>query len=481
MCGVFGVFGHDEAANLTYLGLHSLQHRGQESAGIVALEAPAGASPVMRHHAAMGLVSDIFTRSTLDRLVGRAAIGHVRYSTSGSSELRNAQPFLIEYKSDVVAIAHNGNLVNAMALRAELERNGSIFQTSSDTEVIVHLMAQSPAADVVGRLQDALGKVTGAFSITMLTRGGQLIAARDPRGFRPLALGRLKSGYVVSSETSSFDLIEADYVRDVEPGEILVIDDTGLTSRRLAPASGRPCVFEYVYFARPDSVIDGAGVYSARIAMGERLATEAPIEADVVIPVPDSGVPAAIGFARVSGIPFAMGLIRSHYVGRTFIEPQESIRHFGVRLKLSTVRAVVDGKRVVVVDDSLVRGTTSRKIVKMLRAAGATEVHLRISAPPTTHPCFYGIDTPSRSELVAATHTPAEIARYITCDSLLYLSHAGLVESVDAARMPPSAAPTAFCDACFTGHYPVVPASEDQAHLVTLRSRKPLPLGTPVI
>lgn len=487
MCGVFGVLGHDEAANLTYLGLHSLQHRGQESAGIVALDAQEGAPVTMRHHAAMGLVSDIFTRSTLERLNGRAAIGHVRYSTSGSSELRNAQPFLVEYQGDAVAIAHNGNLVNALALRGQLERSGSIFQTSSDTEVIVHLMAQSKSEDAVERLQGALAQVTGAYSLTVLTRGGKLIAARDPHGFRPLVLGKLKSGYVVSSETSSFDLIEADYVRDIEPGEILVIDEQGLTSHRLAVAPKRPCIFEYVYFARPDSVMDHAGVYSARIAMGETLAKESPVEADVVIPVPDSGVPAAIGFARVSGIPFAMGLIRSHYVGRTFIEPQESIRHFGVRLKLSTVRAVVEGKRVIVVDDSLVRGTTSRKIVKMLRGAGAKEVHLRISSPPITHPCFYGIDTPSRSELVAATHTPEETARYITCDTLAYLSQTALTQSVASARSAQRAAAhggsseAGFCDACFTGNYPVTPASEDQAHLVTLRSRKPAPTVPPVV
>lgn len=482
MCGVFGVTGHDEAANLTYLGLHSLQHRGQESAGIVALDPSSGG---MRHHTAMGLVSDIFDRDTLDRLAGKAAIGHVRYSTSGSSELRNAQPFLMEFQGDALAIAHNGNLVNALALRGQLERKGAIFQTSSDTEVIVHLMAQSQAVGVVERLREALAQVTGAYSLAVLTRSGKLIAARDPHGFRPLVLGKLKSGYVVSSETSSFDLIEAEYLRDVEPGEILVIDDDGLTSHRLPSAPPRPCIFEYVYFARPDSVIDRAGVYSARIAMGERLAREAPRDADVVIPVPDSGVPAAIGYSRVAEIPFAMGLIRSHYVGRTFIEPQESIRHFGVRLKLSPVRAVVEGKRVIVVDDSLVRGTTSRKIVKMLRAAGAREVHLRISAPPTTHPCFYGIDTPSRSELVAATHSPDEIARYVTCDSLAYLSHHSLLEAVESARHDAAVGGGArgrgYCDACFTGTYPVTPASEDQAHLVTLRSRKPAQTSPPVI
>ena len=448
MCGIFGIQGHDEAANIAYLGLHALQHRGQESAGVVAGDRS------LRRHVAMGLVGDIFDEKTLSRLPGAAAIGHVRYSTAGSSELRNAQPFLFDYSGGSVAIAHNGNLVNASELRTRLEAGGSIFQTTSDTEVIVHLMAKVPEFDPVQRLIQALRQVTGAYSLVLLA-DDKLIGVRDPYGFRPLVIGKLKDSYVLSSETSSFDLIEAEYLRDVEPGEVVVIDQAGLRSFPLAAAGSstpapRFCVFEHVYFARPDSLVNGISVYRARERLGNRLAIEQPAIGDVVIPVPDSGVPSAIGYATRSGIPFEMGLIRSHYVGRTFIEPQDSIRHFGVRLKLSPVRSVVDGKRVVVVDDSLVRGTTSRKIVKMLRAAGAREVHLRISAPPTTHPCFYGIDTPNRSELVAASHSLEEIARYVTCDSLGYLSHDGLMAAVGS-----DASGDSFCSACFTGNYPV--------------------------
>ncbi len=449
MCGVFGIHGHDEAANIAYLGLHALQHRGQESAGLVACDGR------MRRVAAMGLVSDTFNRDSLATLPGSTSVGHVRYSTAGSSELRNAQPLMFEYTGGSIAIAHNGNLVNALDLRAELEREGSLFQTSSDTEVIVHLMAKAARPDLLGRLQEALTRVSGAYSIILCTADGTMIGARDPYGFRPLVLGRLKDSYVLSSETASFELIEAEYIREIEPGEIVVFKDGGMTSYRHQewiaelPAS-RFCVFEHVYFARPDSMLNGLSVYRSRERMGRRLAQESPVEGDVVIAVPDSGVPAAIGFANEAKIPFEMGLIRSHYVGRTFIEPQESIRHFGVRLKLSPVRSVVDGKRIIVVDDSLVRGTTSRKIVKMLRAAGAREVHLRISAPPTTHPCFYGIDTPTRSELVAASHTIEEIARYVTCDSLAYLSHGGLMAAVKGDSGGKS-----YCSACFTGEYPL--------------------------
>jgi len=465
MCGVFGIHGHDEAANIAYLGMHALQHRGQESAGLVAAE-----DGRLRRHVAMALVSDAFDRETLNKLPGRSAIGHVRYSTAGSSELRNAQPFLFEYAGGAVSIAHNGNLVNADELRGELEAQGSIFQTSSDTEVIIHLMAKAREADIVGKIRAALARVRGAYSLVLLTNDEKMIAVRDPNGFRPLALGRLKDAIVVSSETCSFDLIEAELVREIEPGEIVMIEKSGpipkITSSRLltTPESAKPtfCVFEHVYFARPDSQVNGKGVYKVRERMGAKLAQEQPPPngADVVIAVPDSGVPAAIGYSKESGIPYEMGLIRSHYVGRTFIEPQDSIRHFGVRLKLSPVRAVVDGKRVVVVDDSLVRGTTSRKIVKMLRSAGAKEVHLRISAPPTTHPCFYGIDTPNRSELVAASHTVDEIARYVTCDSLGYLTHAGMMGAV-----APDATGT-HCSACFTGSYPV---ALGQSTLVQLR------------
>jgi amidophosphoribosyltransferase len=459
MCGVFGIHGHDEAANIAYLGMHALQHRGQESAGLVAVE---GGDGHLRRQAAMGLVSEAFNRENLAKLPGSAAIGHVRYSTAGSSELRNAQPFLFEYAGGSVSIAHNGNLVNAAELRAELEASGSIFQTSSDTEVIVHLMAKAREPDVLGKLVAALKRVRGAYSLVMVASDGQntkLIGARDPNGFRPLVIGRLKDSYVLSSETCSFDLIEADLLRQLEPGEIVVIEKGGMTTHRvLEPAAPTFCVFEHVYFARPDSLVNGKSVYRAREKMGMKLAQEAPIEGDVVIPVPDSGVPAAIGYSKQSGIPFEMGLIRSHYVGRTFIEPQESIRHFGVRLKLSPVRSIVDGKNVIVVDDSLVRGTTSRKIVKMLRGVGAKSVHLRISAPPTTHPCFYGIDTPTRSELVAASHSIDEINKYVTSDSLAYLSHEGMIGAVGGSG---------YCSACFTGEYPV--ALGKGADLVQLR------------
>jgi amidophosphoribosyltransferase len=456
MCGVFGIHGHDEAANIAYLGMHALQHRGQESAGLVAVD-----DGRLRRHAAMGLVSDAFTREMLARLPGDTAIGHVRYSTAGSSEVRNAQPFVFEYAGGQLAIAHNGNIVNANELRAELDASGSIFQTSSDTEVIVHLMAKAREPDVLGKLVAALRRVRGAYSLVLLTHDAKMIGVRDPNGFRPLVIGRLKDAFVLSSETCSFDLIEAEFIREVEPGEIVVIDKGGMTSHRL-PEVAAPtfCVFEHVYFARPDSFLNGRSVYRAREKLGKKLAQEAPVAADVVIPVPDSGVPAAIGYANEAKLPFEMGLLRSHYVGRTFIEPQESIRHFGVRLKLSVVRAVVDGKRVVVVDDSLVRGTTSRKIVKMLRNAGAREVHLRIGAPPTTHPCFYGINTPTRSELVAASHTVEEIGRYVTCDSIAYLSHDGMMAAIGAETNG-----AGYCSACFTGKYAVALGTSDLVQL----------------
>jgi amidophosphoribosyltransferase len=441
--------------------MHALQHRGQESAGLVAVD-----DGRLRRHVAMGLVSESFNRDALAKLPGRTAIGHVRYSTAGSSELRNAQPFFFEYAGGQVAIAHNGNLVNAAELKVELETQGSIFQTSSDTEVIVHLMARAREVDLLGKLTSALRRVRGAYSLVLTTHDGRLIGVRDPNGFRPLVIGRLKDAFVLSSETCSFDLVEAEYIREVEPGEIVMIEKGGMTSHRVIPRGDETtkptfCVFEHVYFARPDSLVNGKSVYRAREKMGKRLAQEAPVPADVVIPVPDSGVPAAIGYAKEIGIPFEMGLIRSHYVGRTFIEPQDSIRHFGVRLKLSPVRSVVDGKRIIVVDDSLVRGTTSRKIVKMLRNAGAREVHLRISAPPTTHPCFYGIDTPNRSELVAASHTIEEIGRYVTCDSIAYLSHGGMMQSVGEG----ASSGAGFCSACFTGDYPVALGSSDLVQL----------------
>ena len=455
MCGIFGIHGHDEASNIAYLGMHALQHRGQESAGVVAVQ-----DERLRGHVAMGLVSESFDHDTLAKLPGRTAIGHVRYSTAGSSELRNAQPFIFEYAGGQVSIAHNGNLVNADELRAELEAQGSIFRSTSDSEVIVHLMAKARDPDVVKSVMAALHRVRGAYSLVLLTNDERMIGVRDPNGFRPLVIGRLKGAFVLSSETCAFDLIEAEFIREVEPGEIVVIEKGGMTSYRLYSDAVKPtfCVFEHVYFARPDSLVNGKSVYRAREKMGRALAQEAPVVGDVVIPVPDSGVPAAIGYSKESGIPFEMGLIRSHYVGRTFIEPQESIRHFGVRLKLSPVRAVVDGKRVVVVDDSLVRGTTSRKIVKMLRNAGAREVHMRISAPPTTHPCFYGINTPTRSELLAASHTIDEIGRYVTSDSIAYLSHDGMIAAVGTAN-------GGYCSACFTGIYPVALGTSDLVQL----------------
>jgi amidophosphoribosyltransferase len=454
-CGVFGMWALgqlDDAANYAYLGLHALQHRGQESAGIVATD-----GETLNVHREMGLVADIFTADVLARLKGGAAIGHVRYSTTGASHLKNAQPFAVQYAGGAVAVAHNGNLINAEALRSELEAAGSIFSASTDTEVIVHLIARARAMgppgsteQLLGAIREALGRVAGAYSIVFLTPKA-LVGARDPMGFRPLVLGKLKGHWVLASETTALDLLEADYVREVEPGEVVVIDAAGLRSERLFPGRPAPsrlgrCVFEHIYFARPDSVLFGKSVYAARHALGRRLAVEHPVEADLVMPVPDSGVPAAIGYAEQSGIPFAMGLVRSHYVGRTFIEPQQSIRHFGVKLKLNALRDVLTGKRVVVIDDSIVRGTTSRKIVKMIRGAGAKEVHVRISSPPTAWPCYYGIDTPTRQELIASTHSVEEIATYVTADSLGYLSLEGLYGALDEDRK-------GFCDACLSGEY----------------------------
>ncbi len=443
-CGIFGIFGHPEAGNMAYLGLYALQHRGQESAGIVS----SSGSGQLHSHKAMGLVADIFTEDVLRQLPGQAAIGHVRYSTTGDSHIKNAQPFVVDYSRGGIAVAHNGNLVNAGILRAELEAYGSIFQSSMDTEVIAHLIALSRANTLIDRIADALRQVRGSYSLVFLTTD-QLIAVRDPNGFRPLSLGRLKDAWVVASETCAFDLIEAEYMRDIEPGEILLIDKHGPKSfRPFDRAPYTPCVFEFIYFARPDSNIFGANVYAVRKNLGRELAKEHPIDADVVIPVPDSGVPAAVGFSEVSGIPFQMGLIRSHYIGRTFIEPKDAIRHFGVKIKLNAVRDLLRGKRVVVIDDSIVRGTTSRKIVKMIRDAGAKEVHMRISSPPTICPCFYGIDTPTKKELIASSHAIDEISTYITADTLRYLSIEGLYRAVSDAG-------GSFCDACFTGKYPV--------------------------
>jgi amidophosphoribosyltransferase len=468
MCGLFGVYGHPEAANITYLGLHALQHRGQESAGIVSVE-----NGKLHAHRAMGLVADVFDERAFAAVPGRSAIGHVRYATAGQSHVKNAQPILVEYAHGAIAVAHNGNLVNASELRTRLEQSGSIFTTSSDTEVIVHLLAQSREPDTLERIGWALRQVQGAFSLLFVTES-KLIAVRDPHGFRPLAIGRLKDSFVFASETCAFDLIEAEFIRELDPGEMVVVDSTGLRSfRPFDDGKARPperfCVFEHVYFARPDSRVNGQSVYRVREKLGRQLAKEHPVEADVVVPVPDSGIAAAIGYARQSGIPYDMGLIRSHYVGRTFIEPQQSIRHFGVKLKLNAVREVLEGKRVVVIDDSIVRGTTSRKIVKMIRAAGAREVHLRISSPPTTHPCYYGIDTPTRSELIASSHTVDEIARYITCDSLGYLSPEGLLAAVEQVT-PEAPLGSRHCAACFTGVYPV-PLAEGSAEGKLIRLR----------
>ncbi len=442
-CGLFGVSGSSEASNLTYLGLHALQHRGQESAGIAVVD-----DGRLSHFRELGLVRDVFTEPILRRLTGTKAIGHVRYSTAGETHVKNAQPMAVDYELGSLAVAHNGNLTNYEEIRERMEASGSIFQSTSDSEVLVHLIAHSRQRTHVDRVADALRQVSGAFSLLFLT-GTELIAVRDPNGFRPLSMGKLKDGdgWVFASEPPAFDLIDAEYVRDVEPGEMIVVTDTTVDSGSpFADSERRRCIFDYVYCARPDSTLHGINVYDARKRLGRTLARAAPAHADVVIPVPDSGVPAALGFSQESGIPFELGLIRSHYVGRTFIEPQSSIRHFGVRLKLNPVREVLRGKRVVIVDDSIVRGTTSRKIVKMVRDAGATEVHMRISAPATRWPCYYGIDTPSRSELIASNHSNEEIARYITCDTLGYLSLEGLHASISGKG---------YCDACFTGDYPV--------------------------
>lgn len=454
-CGVVGIYGHPEAANLTYLGLHALQHRGQESCGIVTAE-----ERQLYVHRGMGLVQDVFSADVIKTLPGPNAIGHVRYSTAGGSHPRNAQPIAVDTAHGSVAVGHNGNLTNAEELRATLEARGSIFTSSSDTEVIVHLIALSRAAGLVDKVVDALHQVRGAYSLVVLT-SDSLIAVRDPMGVRPLVLGRLNDAHVVASEPCAFELIGAEYVRDIDPGEMLVINENGLRSISPFPKQQRHlCVFEFVYFARPDSRIEGHSVYATRKALGRRLAKEHPIEADVVIPVPDSGVPAAIGYSEASGIPYDMGLVRSHYVGRTFIEPSQSIRHFGVKLKLSPVAETLKGKRVVVIDDSIVRGTTSRKIVKMIRDAGATQVHMRVSSPPTQWPCFYGIDTPSRRELIASSHSTTEIARYITANSVGYMSIDAMIEAV---RGEPTAdiGRSGFCHACFSGDYPIPVAQRE--------------------
>lgn len=443
-CGVFGVFGHPEAANLTYLGLYALQHRGQEGAGICSSD-----GKNLYLDKSMGLVADIFTEKRLKKLYGHSAIGHNRYSTAGSSTIKNAQPFLVNYILGCIAIAHNGNLINAQNLKINLEKKGAIFQSNSDSEVILHLIARSNFDSPIDRIKEALCQVRGAFSILFLDES-QLIAARDPFGVRPLCLGMLDGAYVVASETCAFDLIGASYIRDIEPGEMLVINDKGLQSYNLCQNNKNAfCVFEFIYFARPDSFIfNNTCVNTVRKNFGRVLARDSMIDADLVIPVPDSGVPAAIGFAEESLIHFDFGLIRNHYIGRTFIEPKQSIRHFGVKIKLNPVKDLLKGKRVIIVDDSIVRGTTSKKIVKMVRElGGAKEVHMRIASPPTIGPCFYGIDTPTRQELIASSHIVEEIRKYITADTLSYLTIDGLKEVLPS--------PENYCLACFNNHYPI--------------------------
>ncbi len=457
-CGVFGIFGAAEAARLTYLGLHALQHRGQEGAGVACTD-----GQLIRSHRGQGLVHDVFAGPDLALLRGHAAIGHVRYSTTGEDSLRNVQPFVVRYQRGQVAIAHNGNLTNAARLREESERRGSIFQTSSDTEVILHLLASSQQRTFINSLVEALSQVQGAYSLVLLT-ADTLVAVRDPHGFRPLVLGRRGEAHVVASETCALDLIEARYQREIEPGEMVIVDAEGLQSLRPFPRRPRrACVFEHIYFARPDSLVFGQGVDRVRQELGRQLAIERPAEADVVVPVPDSGVSGALGYAVQSGIPFQRGLLRSHYVGRTFIEPSQQIRDFGVRLKLAPVRSVLEGQRVVVVDDSIVRGTTSRKIVRLLREAGAREVHVRVTAPPTRGSCYYGVDTPSPEELIAHRLDEEGIRAELGADSLGYLSLEALrrVQGEDRGR---------FCEACFSLDYPVDPrAREEEAQVPLFR------------
>jgi amidophosphoribosyltransferase len=449
-CGVFGVFGHDDAATLTALGLHALQHRGQEASGIVSFD-----DRDFYVHRDLGLVDDVFYRNdAVTGLKGNCAIGHNRYATTGATLLRNVQPLFAELSFGGFAIAHNGNLTNAMKLREELVGRGSLFQSTTDTEVIVHLVALSQKKTVTDRLIDALMQIKGAYSLVAIV-SGQVIGVRDPLGIRPLVLGKLGKSHILASETCALDIIGAEYVRDIQPGEMVVLTEKGIQSLHpFGQKASRFCIFEYIYFARPDSDLDGRSVYGMRKKIGAELARESPCDADLVVPVPDSGVPAAIGYAQESGIPFELGIIRNHYVGRTFIEPTQQIRNFGVKLKHNPNRSIIAGKRIVLVDDSIVRGTTSRKIVEMMRAAGASEVHMRISSPPTSHSCFYGIDTPSRGELLASNHDMRQIEEYIGVDSLAYISVDGLYRAVGEAGGRNASAPQ-FCDACFTGDYPV--------------------------
>ena len=445
-CGVCGIFGHPDAAKLTYFGLYALQHRGQESAGIVASD-----GKQVREHKGMGLVPEVFSENSLQGLPGHLAVGHVRYSTTGSSNIINAQPFTATHQGCTVSVAHNGNLVNIRALRDELEKKGSIFQSTMDSEVVVHLLAKAHALGLESAIADTFKKVKGAYSLLLLTKD-KMVAVRDPQGFRPLCLGKLNNGgYIVASETCALDLVEAQYVRDIAPGEILIIDEKGL--RSIMPETPEPssfCIFEQVYFARPDSDIFGTNVYMARKRMGEILAREYKVDADFVMPFPDSGNYAAIGYAQASGIPMEMGVIRNHYVGRTFIQPTQSMRDFSVKVKLNPIRSFLKGKRVIIVEDSIIRGTTGRSRVKSLRDAGVKEVHMVISCPPTAHPCYYGIDFPSGGELIASAKTVDEIRDHLGLDSLYYLSLEGLIEATGGNG-------DSFCAACYTGKYPVEP------------------------
>jgi len=443
MCGIFGIYNHPEASNLAYLGLYALQHRGQESAGIVSSD-----GRQLHHYRQMGLVSEIFNKDILKKLSGKSAIGHVRYSTAGSSELKNAQPFVADYYKGNLAIAHNGNLTNAFLIKSELESKGSLFQSNMDTEVIVHLIARSKEKNSIERIVHALKQVEGAYSLLILTEK-EMVAARDPFGFRPLVLGQLKEAPVVASETCAFDLIGAKFVREIEPGEILLINEEGIKSFKPFPQKQHhQCIFEFIYFARPDSFLFKRSVYEVRKSFGVQLAREAPVDVDMIVPIPDSGFPATLGYAAESKIPLELGMIRNHYIGRTFIEPEQRIRHFGVKIKLNPVKELLKGKKIVTVDDSIVRATTSRKINKMFRNAGAKEIHVRISSPPITHPCFFGIDTPKRSELIASYHEVKEIQKFINATSLHYLTLEGLRKCVREEAEH-------FCYACFTGDYPI--------------------------
>jgi amidophosphoribosyltransferase len=448
-CGVFGVFGHEDAARLTYFGLYALQHRGQESAGIVS---STGAS--IFEHKGMGLVSDVFHEGVLAGLEGRIAVGHVRYSTTGSSTSKNAQPFVASHEGETLALAHNGNLTNAQSIRISLEKEGSIFQTTTDSEIIVHLMARNIRLGIEEALVETLFTIQGAYSCVLMTQD-RLIAFRDPNGFRPLCLGLLDQGYIVASETCAFDLIGARYIRDIDPGEILVISEDGLKSIRPFPEQRRSfCIFEYIYFARPDSTIFGQNVYEVRKRLGRKLAREYPIKADFAMPFPDSGTYAAIGFCQESGIPLEMGMIRNHYIGRTFIEPVQSMRDFGVKVKLNPVKEILNQKRVVIVEDSIIRGTTSRLRIKALREAGAWEIHMLVSCPPHRYPCYYGIDFPTQGELIASEHPIDEIKNFLGLDSLCYLSLPGMLEAVGLEGE------NSFCLACFNGDYPIKPKEE---------------------